>query len=166
MESLELALELPLGKTQGIVLGSEVIEVLVGLSKLSLSLATAAVGLLKKSAGLFQLAVKGIGTAFSNAVLLAVFGGKALLLLNAGLHVLDLTLELLDVLLEVRVGLVGVVKSDLELVDVGLELLLHAKSLSLALSFSLKGSLHGIDGALVALAKVRENIEKCYSYRQ
>merc|ERR1711915_830663 len=48
------------------------------------------------------------------------------------------------------------VESDLELVDVGFELLLHAKSLGLALGLSLKGSLHGVKSALVALAGVFE----------
>lgn len=156
VEGLELALELPLGKSKSVVLGGEVVESLVSLSKLGLSLATASVGLLKEGAGLFQLAVECIGAALGNAVLFAVLRGKTLFILNAGLHVLHLTLELLDVFLQVGVGLVGVVKSNLELVDVRLELLLHAKSLSLTLSFSLKGSLHGIDSALVALAEGRE----------
>ena len=127
VESLEFSLELPLGKTQGIVLGSEVIETLVGLSKFGFSLATAAVGLFEKSAGFFELSVEGVGTAFSNTILFAVFRGEALFFFNAGLLVLDLTLELLDVLLEVRVGLVGVVESDLELVDVRLDLLLDSE---------------------------------------
>lgn len=48
------------------------------------------------------------------------------------------------------------VQSDFELVDVGFQLLLHAKSLSLALGFGFEGSLHGVEGALVVLAGVFE----------
>lgn len=48
------------------------------------------------------------------------------------------------------------IQSNLQLVDVSLQLLLHAQGLSLALGLSLKGSLHGVEGALVVLAGVLE----------
>merc|ERR1719427_1528868 len=94
----------------------------------------------------------GVSTAFRNAILFAVLRGKTLFLFESVLCVLHLNLELLDVFLEVTISFVGVVKSNLELTDVRLELLLEAESLSL----TLKGGLHGINGALVALACVVE----------
>lgn len=48
------------------------------------------------------------------------------------------------------------VQSDFKLIDVSLQLLLHAKGLSLTLGFGFQGSLHGVQGALVVLAGVFE----------
>ena len=72
----------------------------------------------------------------------------------------DGLLEFLDVLLELGLAAVGLVEGDLELVDILLQLLLDAHGLSLALGFSLQGSLHGIQGALVVAAANKEKIVK------
>merc|ERR1719295_2143716 len=78
----------------------------------------------------------------------------ALLILDGGLQLLDLSQVFLDGLHGLGVGAVGVVKRDLQLVDVGLELLLHAKGLLLGLGLGLQGSLHGLESAGVVLAGV------------
>lgn len=156
MESRQLALEFPLGGRDALVLSTQLVELLVGVAELLFGLATAAVGLLEQSARLFELVLQGVGATLGNAVLLASLVAGALFLFEGLLHLLELLLVTLDVLLALGVGLVGVVKSDLELVDVGLELLLHAQGLSLALSFSLQRGLHGVQGALVVLAGVLE----------
>lgn len=48
------------------------------------------------------------------------------------------------------------IQSNLKLVDVSLQLLLHAQGLSLALGLGFEGSLHGVEGTLVVLAGVLE----------
>merc|ERR1719295_558555 len=82
----------------------------------------------------------------------------ALLILDGGLQLLDLSQVFLDGLHGLGLGAVGVVKRDLQLVDVGLELLLHAKGLLLGLGLGLQGSLHGLESAGVVLAGVLELI--------
>merc|ERR1719295_2307608 len=82
----------------------------------------------------------------------------ALLILDGGLQLLDLSQVFLDGLHGLGLGAVGVVKRDLQLVDVGLELLLHAKGLLLGLGLGLQGSLHGLESAGVVLASVLELI--------
>ena len=58
----------------------------------------------------------------------------------------------LDGLLGLRVGLVGVVKSNLKLVDVALQLLLDPKALGLGALLGLQAGLHALHGTLVVLA--------------
>ena len=72
------------------------------------------------------------------------------------LHIPQLALVPLDGLVSFRVGLVGMVKSDFELVDVRLKLLLDAESLGLGSGFGLQGSMEGIHGTLVVLPKGRK----------
>lgn len=48
------------------------------------------------------------------------------------------------------------IQSNLQFVDVGFQLLLHAQRLSLALGFGFEGGLHGVESALVVLAGVLE----------
>merc|ERR1719289_328850 len=96
--------------------------------------------------------------ALGHVVGLAGFLAGALLVLDGGLELLDLSQVLLDGLHGLGVGAVGVVQGHLQLVDVGLELLLHAKSLLLGLGLGLQGSLHGLEGAGVVLAGVLELI--------
>ena len=101
MESCQFCFKLPLGHAQRVSLSSDIIERLASLCKLAFSLSSAAVRLLEQSAGLFQLAVEGVGTSFSDAVLFSVFRCQTLLFFNADAHVLEFSLEFLDVLLEV-----------------------------------------------------------------
>merc|ERR1719289_213563 len=96
--------------------------------------------------------------ALGHVVGLAGFLAGALLVLDGGLELLDLSQVLLDGLHGLGVGAVGVVQGHLQLIDVGLELLLHAKSLLLGLGLGLQGSLHGLKGAGVVLAGVLELI--------
>ena len=64
-------------------------------------------------------------------------------------------LQLLDSLLQLGLAAVGLVQGDLQLVDVGLQLLLHAHGLGLALGFRLQRGLHGVEGTLVVAAVCR-----------
>jgi len=158
LESLHFSLELPLGGGESGICAGDVVDLLTCIIELSLSVATAAVRLFQESAGFFQLSVKGVEAAFSNAILFTELGGMALLLLNTAFRILDFIMNLPQMFVKISIGLIGVVKGDLELVDVGLKLLLYAKSLGLTLGFNLKRSLHGIKSSLVALAvKKRRN---------
>merc|ERR1719295_392608 len=77
-------------------------------------------------------------------------GLRAALLLKPLLDVPDVALDQTDVALALRVGSIGVLKGNSKVNDVRVELLLHAKSLHLALGLCLKGHLHAFNG----LAKV------------
>merc|ERR1712198_725021 len=77
-------------------------------------------------------------------------GLGAALLLKPLLDVPDIALDQADVALALRVGSIGVLKGNSKVNDVRVELLLHAKSLHLALGLCLKGHLHAFNG----LAKV------------
>merc|ERR1719341_1240140 len=69
---------------------------------------------------------------------------------------MELALVALDGLLGLRVGLVGVVKSNLKLVDVALQLLLDPKALSLGALLGFQAGLHAFHGTLVVLAGIVE----------
>lgn len=156
VQGLQLGLEFPLGGGQGRALCGQLVELFVSVAEFLFGLAAGAVGLFQKCAGLLEFVLECVGTTLGNAALFAGIVAGALFLFQGGLEVLDLALVALDVLLGLSVSLVGVVKSDLKLVDVSLELLLHAQGLSLALSLSFEGSLHGVESALVVLAGVFE----------
>merc|ERR1712037_1020568 len=72
------------------------------------------------------------------------------LLLKPLLDVPDIALDQADVALALRVGSIGVLKGNSKVDDIRVQLLLHAKSLYLALGLCLKGHLHALNG----LAKV------------
>lgn len=179
VQSLELRLQFPLGSGDGSVLGGNFVQLFVGIGKLLLGLATAAVGLLQQSAGLLEFVLQSVGTTLRDTQLFTGIVTGTLLFLKGGLDVLELLLVALDVLLGLGVSLidgeedrllglreecgggwltylVGMIQSNLQLVDVGFQLLLHAQRLSLALGFGLKGGLHGVKSALVVLAGVLE----------
>merc|ERR1719391_1967241 len=105
-----------------------------------------------------QLRGEHVAEALGHVVGLTSLLAGALLVLDGGLQLLDLTQVLLDGLHGLGVGAVGVVERNLELVDVGLELLLHAEGLLLGLGLGLKGSLHGLKSTSVVLAGVLELI--------
>ena len=62
----------------------------------------------------------------------------------------------LDVLLGLGATSVGGIESDLELVDVLFQLLLHAHRLRLAAGLRLEAGLHRVEGTLVVLAVMED----------
>merc|ERR1719323_2610974 len=132
--------------------GGHVIDGGAGLSQLHVSLLLAPVSRVKESARLLQLALEGIGLPVSKSSLLGNLHLLAELLLQERLGVPQLSLVTLDGLVGLSVGLVGVVKGNLQLIDVSLQLLLDPQSLRLGTRFSLKGGLHGFHGTLVVFA--------------
>merc|ERR1711971_1411768 len=127
-----------------------------GFGQLRLSLPLAPLGRVKKGTSLLHLTLEGVGPALSKAGLLGHVLAEAGGLFVVHLGLPQLTLVPLDGLQGLVVGLVSMVQSDLELVDVALELLLDAETLGLGLLLSLQGSLHGLHGASVVLASVVE----------
>lgn len=106
VQSLELRLQFPLGSGDGSVLGGNFVQLFVGIGKLLLGLATAAVGLLQQSAGLFEFVLQSVGTTLRDTQLFTGIVTGTLLLLKGGLDVLELLLVALDVLLGLGVSLI------------------------------------------------------------
>merc|ERR1712156_1111019 len=111
---------------------------------------------IQKSTRLLQLSLEGIGLPLGKSSLFSNLHLLAKLLLQERLGVPELSLVTLDGLVGLIVGLVGVVKSPMKLIDVSLQLLLDPQSLSLGTRFSLKRGLHGLHGTLVVFAGVIE----------
>merc|ERR1711868_232720 len=99
---------------------------------------------------------KSIGASVSEAGLLGHLLANTGLLGQSTLGLSHLTLVPLDGLLGLIVGLVGVVKSDLKLVNLSLQLLLDSQSLSLGTLLRLKTGLHGVHCPGMVLAGVLE----------
>merc|ERR1719266_3059678 len=123
---------------------------------LSLSLPLAPLGGVKEGTGLLHLTLQGVGATLCQAGPLGHLLAEAGSLLMLDLSLPQLALVALDGLEGLVVGLVGVVKGNLKLVDVTLKLLLDAESLSLGLLLGLQRGLHRLHGVGVVLASVVE----------
>merc|ERR550534_998951 len=104
---------------------------------------------IKEGLALLNLAREGSRLALGDANLLNNLGLGAGLILKELDGLTELGLVSLDGLQTLRVGLVGVVQANLQLVDLSLELLLDAEGLTL-------GSLLGLHGAGMVLPGVVE----------
>merc|ERR1719278_1815654 len=152
----ELALQLPLGGSDGLVDIGQVSQGLVGVSELLLSSATLTISSLEESTSL----LKAVGNSSSPSVGgdLSV-GGSGLgrgLLVNLDLSIAHLQCVLLDGGLGLGVASNGVLKGQTKVGGVSLKLLLHPESLSLALGLSLKGNLHGVQSLGLGLLHKQE----------
>merc|ERR1719220_671344 len=131
MHGVDSALNGPLVAGGPGVDGGHLVDSTARLRELVLSLTLASLGGVKKRSSLLHLTRKGVGTTVGQSSLLDHLLPLSLLLLIGALSLPVLALVPLDRLLGLRVGLVGVVKSNLELVDVALELLLDPQGFSL-----------------------------------
>merc|ERR1719323_1258210 len=111
---------------------------------------------IKKSLGLFNFSRESSSLALRDADLLSNLSSGASLILEGLDGLTELGLVSLDGLQSLRVGLVGVVKTNLKLVDLSLELLLNTKSLTLGSLFSLNGGSKRLHGTGVVLTGVVE----------
>merc|ERR1711994_991541 len=107
--------------------------------------------LLQKSPCLFQSILDRVCLALSSNEVVPSDLLSTLLLFQPGLGIADLPVVLLDSLLCLLVGCVGMLQGSLKLRDIGLQLLLHTKCLSLALALTLQSSLHAINGLHIVL---------------
>merc|ERR1719208_525301 len=136
--------------------GVHLVDSSAGLTKLSLGLSLASIGRVQESSGLFHLSLEAVGASVSEAGLLGHLLTHSGGLLVLAFSLTELTLVSLDGLESLIVCLVGVVQSNLVLVDVRLELLLDSQSLSLGTLLRLKGGLEGLHCTSVVLASVVE----------
>merc|ERR1719384_1778198 len=113
--------------------GGHVIDSRPGVSQLHLCLLLAAVSRVQKGPSLLKLSLESVGPALSKSSLLHDFPADTGLLFKGAFNLPELTLVALDGLLGLRVSLVGMIKSNLQLIDVRLQLLLDPQSLALAL---------------------------------
>merc|ERR1719430_921862 len=128
VHSMDSALNGPLVTGSPGVDGGHLVDGRTALGELGLSLALASLRRVEEGASLLHLSGKSIGTAVGEGCLLNNLLSLPLLLLIGALGFPVLALVALDCLLGFRVCLVGMVKSNLKLVDVSLELLLNPQS--------------------------------------
>merc|ERR1712241_310464 len=156
MDSMDSRLKVVLFRSSLLVDGSHFIDSRPGLSQFHISLLLAPVCRVQQCTRLLQFSLESIGLSLSKSSLLSNFHLLAEFFLQERFSVPQLSLVTLDRLVSFRVGFVGVVKSNFQLIDVSLQLLLDPQSLSLGTRLSLKGSLHGLHGTLVIFACVVE----------
>merc|ERR1719412_3485524 len=138
----QLAFQLPLRGSDGLVDVGQVSQGLVGVSELLLSSATLAISSLKKSTSLLKAVLHGSCPAVSGD--LGIGGGRLGhgLVIDLSLSIAHLESVLLDGGLGLGIASNCVLKGQTKVGSVSLKLLLHPESLSLALGLSLKGNLH------------------------
>merc|ERR1712007_195172 len=130
MHGMDGRFKTPLVRASLRVDGSHVIDGTSCFSQFHISLLLATISRIKKSTSFLKLSLKSISTAISQTSLLS--------------NLTKLSLVPLDGFVSLSIGLIGMVKSNFELIDVRLKLLLDTKSLSLCSRFSLQRSLQGI----------------------
>merc|ERR1719192_2560584 len=156
LDGVDGALEAALGGHVAAVDDLHVVDGVAAISDLHLELPLGPLRAVHEGLGLLQLAGEGGGLALRDADLLHDLRAGARLVLVSLDRLLQLRLVALHGLQALRVGLVGVVETDLKLVDLALESLLHAEGLTLGLLLGLKRSRHGLHGASVVLPGVVE----------
>merc|ERR1719270_3088809 len=112
--------------------GVHLVDSSAGLTKLSLGLSLASISRVQQSSGLLHLSLEAVGASVSQAGLLGHLLTDSGGLLVLAFSLTELTLVSLDGLEGLVVGLVGVVQSNLVLIDVRVELLLDLSKLKLS----------------------------------
>merc|ERR1719225_1964090 len=156
LDRVDGSLEAALGGHVAAVDDLHVVDGVAAIGDLHLELALGPLGTVHQSLGLLQLAGEGGGLALRDADLLHDLRAGARLVLVQLDRLLQLRLVALHALQALRVGLVGVVKTDLKLVDLALKSLLDPQGLTLGLLFGLKRGGHGLHGTSVVLPGVVE----------
>merc|ERR1719432_288264 len=133
-----------------------VVDGVAAIGNLHLQLALGTLGAVHQGLALLKLAREGGSLALRDADLLHDLGAGAGLVLVQLDGLLQLALVALDGLQALRVGLVGMVETNLELIDLTLKGLLDAEGLTLGLLLGLKRSRHGLHGAGMVLPGVVE----------
>merc|ERR1711970_1323901 len=125
MQSLHLRLELPLGSSNGLVLASQVRELLVGVSQFLLSLAPCPVSLFQKGLGLLKSILHGVGLPVSSNESITSNVLCSLLIFQLGLGPTDRLVVLLDGPLALSIGSIGMFQRSFQLTNISFKLLLH-----------------------------------------
>merc|ERR1719278_2507636 len=152
----ELALQLPLGGSDGLVDIGQVSQGLVGVSELLLSSATLTISSLEESTSLLKAVGNGSSPAVGGDFSIGSSRLGSGLLVNLDLGIAHLQGVLLDGGLGLGVASNGVLEGQTKVGSVSLKLLLHPESLSLALGLGLKGKLHGVQSLGLGLLHKQE----------
>merc|ERR1719330_2139701 len=156
LHGVQSALHTPLVSGGAGVDGAHLVDSCPGLAKLSLRLPLAAVSRVEEGPGLLHLTLEGVGPAISKAGLLSHLLPHTTGLLIGALGLAELSLVPLDGLEGLVVGFVSVVQSNLELVDVRLELLLDPETLGLSTLLRLERGLERLHCTSMVLTGVVE----------
>merc|ERR1712029_479424 len=133
LELVVFRLQLPPGSSNGLVDVGEVSQVLVGVSQLLLSSTSLPISSLQQGAGFLEAVLHGGSLAVSGHLGVGSGGLGLGLGIDLDLGISDLELVLLDGGLGLSITSDGVFQSEAKVSRVGLQLLLHSESLSLAL---------------------------------
>merc|ERR1719158_56030 len=140
LEGVDGGLKLTLASHVTGIDGLHVVDSGSGVSNVILELSDGTVGSIKKSLGLLNLSREGSSLALRDTNLLSNLGSGASLILEGLDGLTELSLVALDGLQSLRVGLVGVVETNLKFIDLSLKLLLDAETLTLGSLLSLNRS--------------------------
>merc|ERR1719192_1980568 len=156
LQGVDAGLQLALGGHVASVDGLHVVNSGTAVSDVVLQLPDGTVGSIQQGLALLNLARQGSSLTLRDADLLSDLSPGAGLVLKGLDGLTELGLVALDGLDSLRVGLVGVVQANLQLVDFSLQLLLDAESLALGSLLGLDGGSQGLHGAGVVLPGVVE----------
>merc|ERR1719410_1517012 len=156
LEGVDAGLKLALAGHVTAVDGLHVVDGTTGIRDVILELSNGTIGSIKESLALLNLTREGGRLTLRDANLLNDVGLGAGLVLEQLDGLTELGLVSLDRLQTLRVGLVGMVQTNLKLIDLSLELLLDAETLTLGSLLSLNGGSKRLHGAGVVLAGVVE----------
>merc|ERR1719323_2838272 len=156
LEGVDAGLKLALAGHVTAVDGLHVVDGTTSIRDVILELSNGTVGSIKESLALLNLTREGGRLTLRDANLLNDLGLGAGLVLEQLDGLTELGLVSLDRLQTLRVGLVGMVQTNLKLVDLSLELLLYAETLTLGPLLGLNGGSKGLHGAGVVLPGVVE----------
>merc|ERR1711971_951960 len=134
--------------------GGHVVDRSTCFNQFHVSLFLATVSRVQESPSFLKLTLKGKSTPISQASLLSNLTALTALLLKETLNFTKLSLEPLDGLVSLRVCLVGMIKSNFQLIDIRFKLLLDTKGFTLSSIFCIKRCLKRIHGTLVVFASV------------
>merc|ERR1719273_481359 len=156
LEGVDAGLQLALASHVAAIDGLHVVDGRAGVSDVILQLSDGTVGSIKQSLAFLHLTRQSGSLALRDADLLDNLGLGASLILESLDGLTELSLVALDGLQTLRVGLVGVVQTNLKLIYLSLELLLDTESLTLGSLLSLNGGSKRLHGTGMVLPGVVE----------
>merc|ERR1719440_1731311 len=156
LDGVDGALQSALGGHVAAVDHLHVVDSVAAIGDLHLELALGTLGAVHERLGLLKLSGEGGSLALRDANLLHDLGAGAGLVLVQLDGLLQLGLVALDRLKSLEVSFVGMVETDLELVDLSLQSLLDAEGLALSLLLGLQRGRHGLHSTSMVLPGVVE----------
>merc|ERR1719412_372948 len=146
MQGLHLRLKLSLGSSNGLVLAGQIRELLIGVRKFLFCHAAGPVSLLQQRPCFLQCILDRVCPTICTDQLVTHNLLAPLFFLQMSLSLTNLLMIPLDRLLSFLIGCICMLQRHLQFSDICFQLLLHAKSFSFALAFSLQSTLHAING--------------------